>query len=420
MLKELTIKNFTSFNNEVTFSMEADTDRVSEHPDHIVKINDNKLLRVASVYGPNGGGKSNLLKALTVAKSLLQGRTITSDCDLSCVFNDSGMIEEQLFFVNDDYEMGYSFNVKCVLDDDERSLISKYKPVDFSLEICNEVVVYRKHGEDEFVMLCTRDNGGAIVGDDFLALFENKGFRLGKSMSIVTYAYEMFANNDGLLPKQFEVIRELYREVCSITNLELTFDKPAEIPVRAISIAMKNKKQLTQMLNNVDIQIEGIRIDKISETDIFFVRKVNIDGKECERELPLSAESAGTRKMFWIFVWLIEAAKSNKIFYCDDMNAYLHPKLIRAIVEFFQSGNTRSQLIFNSHDIINMKGDLFRRDEIWFAYRDENYSSQLVPLSNIVNYKGEQVRKDATYYKQYLEGKYGADPFVARGLNWNE
>ena len=71
MLKELTIKNFTSFNNEVTFSMEADTDRVSEHPEHIVEINDNKLLRVASVYGPNGGGKSNLLKALTVIVLLM-------------------------------------------------------------------------------------------------------------------------------------------------------------------------------------------------------------------------------------------------------------------------------------------------------------------------------------------------------------
>ena len=63
---------------------------------------------------------------------------------------------------------------------------------------------------------------------------------------------------------------------------------------------------------------------------------------------------------------------------------------------------------------------MFRRDEIWFVFRDENYVSKMIPLSNIVNYKGEQVRKDAKFYKQYLEGRFGADPFIKRGLKWNE
>lgn len=418
MLKELTIKNFTSFNNEVTFSMEADTDRVSEHPEHIVEINDNKLLRVASVYGPNGGGKSNLLKALTVVSAVMKSNTLLSHCDLSCVFNDSNVIEEQIFFVGEEYEVGYSFSVKS--SKAEQSDSFRYRRLStFAFEIEEESVVYRKSGTNDFVLLFSRDKVGSIEGDAFLSFFERKDFRLGKRKSVVDYTYEMFANNDGDLPVELDVIRFLYREVSSIRQLDIRSTDPFVMPPFYFNSVMKSKKQLLQMLNEVDIPICDIKVDE-DEGNVFFIRKVNIDGKECERELPLSTESTGTRKMLWIFLWLIEAAKSNKIFYCDDMNAYLHPKLIRAIVEFFQSGNTRSQLIFNSHDIINMKGDLFRRDEIWFAYRDENYSSQLVPLSNIVNYKGEQVRKDATYYKQYLEGKYGADPFVARGLNWNE
>ena len=418
MLKELTIKNFTSFNNEVTFSMEADTDRVSEHPEHIVEINDNKLLRVASVYGPNGGGKSNLVKALTVVSAVMKSNTLLSHCDLSCVFNDSNVIEEQIFFVGEEYEVGYSFSVKS--SKAEQSDSFSYRRLStFAFEIEEESVVYRKAGTNDFVLLFSRDKVGSIEGDAFLSFFERKDFRLGKRKSVVDYAYEMFANNDGDLPVELDVIRYLYREVCRIRPLDIRSTDPFVMPPFYFNSVMKNKKQLLQMLNEVDIPICDIKVDE-DEGNVFFVRKVNIDGKECERELPLSAESTGTQKMFWIFLWLIEAAKTNRIFYCDDMNAYLHPKLIRAIVEFFQRGNTRSQLIFNSHDIINMKGDLFRRDEIWFAYRDENYSSQLVPLSNIVNYKGEQVRKDATYYKQYLEGKYGADPFVARGLNWNE
>ena len=111
----------------------------------------------------------------------------------------------------------------------------------------------------------------------------------------------------------------------------------------------------------------------------------------------------------------------NKIFYCNDMNSFLHPKLCAPIIrQFTNESNNSSQLIFNSHDIINMNNELFRRDEIWFAYRDEEYSSVLVPLSNIVNYKGEPIRNDAKYSKQYLEGKYGSDPFILKGINWYE
>ena len=141
--------------------------------------------------------------------------------------------------------------------------------------------------------------------------------------------------------------------------------------------------------------------------------------KEIEKELPLKSESKGTQKIFWILLRILSYGK-NRIFYCDDMNAFLHPKLFRAVIKLFQENNSETQLIFNSHDILNMNNDLFRRDEIWFAYRDETYSTKLVSLSNIVNYKGEQVRKDAKYYKQYLEGKYGADPFIAKGLSWHE
>ena len=134
--------------------------------------------------------------------------------------------------------------------------------------------------------------------------------------------------------------------------------------------------------------------------------------------IPFINESSGTIKAINI-IFDVLSAKNNCVFIADDFDAYLHPKLLRAIVELFASeSNKTRQLIFNSHDIINMSNKLFRRDEIWFAYRDEDYSTQYVPLSNIVNYKGEMIRKDAVYSKQYLEGRFGADPFIKKGLSW--
>jgi hypothetical protein len=67
-----------------------------------------------------------------------------------------------------------------------------------------------------------------------------------------------------------------------------------------------------------------------------------------------------------------------------------------------------------------MNKENFRRDEIWLTYKDENSSTVIVPLSNITNSENKQIRKDESYNKRYLEGRYGADPFVAKALHYND
>lgn len=63
MLCQFTVKNFKSIRDEVTFDMQAAA--ISEHEDRIIKDVDEELyLPVSAVYGPNGGGKSNVLEAL--------------------------------------------------------------------------------------------------------------------------------------------------------------------------------------------------------------------------------------------------------------------------------------------------------------------------------------------------------------------
>lgn len=71
MLCQFTVKNFKSIRDEVTFDMQAAA--ISEHEDRIIIDKDEeKYLPVSVIYGPNGGGKSNVLAALytLVAKVL--------------------------------------------------------------------------------------------------------------------------------------------------------------------------------------------------------------------------------------------------------------------------------------------------------------------------------------------------------------
>ena len=79
-----------------------------------------------------------------------------------------------------------------------------------------------------------------------------------------------------------------------------------------------------------------------------------------------------------------------------------------------------AQLIFTSHDLSTMNSEVFRRDEIWFVAKGNAENSELYSLVEFKNAKGESVRKDAKFDKQYLEGKYGADPYLRRIIDWGK
>ena len=77
-----------------------------------------------------------------------------------------------------------------------------------------------------------------------------------------------------------------------------------------------------------------------------------------------------------------------------------------------------AQLIFTSHDLSTMSSEIFRRDEIWFVAKGKDQNSKLYSLVEFKNNKGESIRKDAKFDKQYLEGKYGADPYLKKIIDW--
>ena len=73
-----------------------------------------------------------------------------------------------------------------------------------------------------------------------------------------------------------------------------------------------------------------------------------------------------------------------------------------------------AQLVFTSQDVSTMRNDVFRRDEIWFAAKDESEASLMWSLADIHEANGNLVSKNAAFDKQYLAGRYGADPYLER------
>ena len=94
MLCQFTVKNYKSIRDEVTFDMQAAA--ISEHKDRIIKDVDGELyLPVSAIYGPNGGGKSNVLEAInTLVAKILRPIYATADTEGHVFLNKNEFYEE--------------------------------------------------------------------------------------------------------------------------------------------------------------------------------------------------------------------------------------------------------------------------------------------------------------------------------------
>ena len=114
------------------------------------------------------------------------------------------------------------------------------------------------------------------------------------------------------------------------------------------------------------------------------------------------------------------------------MDSRLHPIFTRQIVRMFNTSkdNPRhAQLVFNTHDtnllsfkLFNPENGkheyLFRRDQIYFAEKDNSESTHLYSLVEFKEREsGRKVRNDASFEKDYLNGVYGAVPFIGKLLD---
>lgn len=163
----------------------------------------------------------------------------------------------------------------------------------------------------------------------------------------------------------------------------------------------------------IDFKVETIKGEKEEDNQfkIFAVHQM-VDVNDFV-SIPLQQESAGTLKMFALYPWVDEVLSSGGILVVDELNAKLHPLLVRVFIQTFlnkELNPNKAQLIFTTHESWLLNANLLRRDEIWFTEKQQNGISQLYSLADFVDEDGVKIRKDENYEKNYLLGKYGAIP----------
>ncbi len=124
--------------------------------------------------------------------------------------------------------------------------------------------------------------------------------------------------------------------------------------------------------------------------------------------LDLDEESDGTRRLLNLLPALYHLSTEQAAYFIDEIDRSLHPILVKEFLHFFlRSCDTGlRQLIVTTHESNLLDLDLLRRDEIWFVEKDESASTRLYSLLDF------KVRNDLEIRKHYLQGRFGAIPFL--------
>ena len=398
MLCQFSFSNFRSYRDETTFDFQAAT--LPEFKDSLIRTEKgNDILPVGVIYGPNGGGKSNLLAALGCVISLVtepvyelgknHARFIMQQ-KIPCVpyLFDKNSREDpssfQLFFRIGEYEY-------------------RYYIVLLRGEITKETLYRRKLGASRPGRIFERNlediSLGTILGS------KNINTEVNAKMPLLSFLAINYS-----IPVIAEVIR--WFEECIIRN----YASPLAEQQILLSDDDVSKKQFLIMMNDMGIGITGYRFDQ--QSNEFYLQRTLHDTLY---ELPFSSESDGTRKLFAALPVILMALKEGRLVIVDELDVKLHPKLLRYVIRLFTNpeiNKNGAQLLFTSHDMSTMKNSIFRRDEIWFAALDSDNSSEVYSLSELRKENNDPINNTAAYDKQYLEGRYGADPYLRNMMSW--
>lgn len=403
MLCQFTVKNFKSIRDEVTFDMQAAA--ISEHEDRIIKDTDDELyLPVSAVYGPNGGGKSNVLEALhSLVTKVLRPLYATSN-------NEDVAIKMKKLVIEP-----FAFDAKTINEPTEFELFFRTAQAEYRYELTvkKEVIEYERLDRIKLETgrksaLFERDENEINLKGAFARLKTSD--ELSDTLPLLSYLGITYSKNEVV-----QDVLDWFDEEIDFLN----YGNPVQELRMAVSKSEDVKRLMIQMIQEMDLDIVDFRVEE-KENDRIEVFTKHVVNKY-EAELNLLDESSGTKKLFGLLPFIAKSLLKGTTLVIDELDAKIHPVLLKYLIMTFsnmEKNKKGAQLIFTSHDLSTMNSEVFRRDEIWFVAKGNRQNSKLYSLVEFKNKKGESVRKDAKFDKQYLGGKYGADPYLRKIIDW--
>ena len=391
MLCQFSVKNYKSIRDKIIFDMQAAV--ISEHTDRVIKDADAQLfLPVSAIYGPNGGGKSNVLEAIQTLGTMVLRPVYATKQNDGADYKFNRFPVKPFMFSEEGKNNPTEFEVFF------RTRAAEYK---YTLHIKDGVVVNESLDR---VKLETNRKSALFLrkGDEinlkgvFAKLKISEG--LSRNLPLLSYLGITYMDNDVVAD-----VMNWFEDGIDFLN----YGNPFEELRMAIASSEEVKQLVLDMIREMDLNIENFRVEERENGRIEVFTQHVVDGFTAE--LTLSEESSGTKKLFGLLPFIANSLVLGTTLVIDELDAKIHPVLLKYVIMLYNNMTINkhgAQLIFTSHDLSTMNNEVFRRDEIWFVAKGNNQNSKLYSLVEFKTGNGEVVRKDAKYDKQYLEGKY--------------
>jgi uncharacterized protein len=413
MLIEFEVGNFLSFRDPVRFSMLA-ANPIKEHlEENTFEEGRHRLLKSAVIYGANASGKSNLLEAMAFMRWFVMNSSKAMQVDEDIVVTpfkldaatENAPSHFEICFLQNDrrYRYGFEADRKAVRKE-WLFQTEKLKEVSLFLREDDGIEISDDFSEGKELEPKTRDNALFL---SVVAQFN------GEISGNILKWFKGFRGLSGLRDQQYERFTTEMLQDEAMRPLLVEFIRRADVGIEDLLVSEAPDDEAVKG-GVEDLQRKPMKSKRYKITTVH--QKFRNGLKEGFANLDFTnEESEGTKKFFRIAGPLLDCLMNGYVVGIDELDAKLHPLLTKAAVRLFNSTDSNkknAQLIFTTHDTNLLHFGHLRRDQIWFTEKTQQAATDLYSLAEIKLPEGGKVRNDAALEKNYIQGRYGAIPFL--------
>ncbi len=427
MLIEFKFTNYRSFRDETVLSMEAMG--LGTYKSCLIPFRNKRLLPAAAIYGKNGGGKSNVIRAFWLAVQFIRNAQRTQHENAAIpvqpfLLNDTSCDEptsfEFIYTIADvKYVYGFSATKKEVFKEylyyapkGQLSMVFERDHQSFTFRDNSEKkrrqLISEAVGSNQlyFAIACTMNETACQKAMSWFR--ENIFFSRDYTdipAQLIEYsekpdmlaAIKKYAENAdvGIQDMNFEFRNE---EIKDASNT-------GDIPSGIVAALTQFAKALSDISDTSEIKLQRSEVNATS-----YHKGLKSDGSEALFELQLADESDGTRKLMALAPAIERALECGGLLLVDELEKEMHPLMVEMIVSKFQSQSSNpnhAQIIFTTHDTELLNMNILRKDQLYFADKSKkDGASELYSVSELQTPTNENIRKG------YLLGKYGGTPDI--------
>jgi len=428
MLLRLKIRNFLSFFEETTFDMFPNPKRAS-FPNHIYGEMAVPLLKQAAIYGANGSGKSNFIKAISFLKSFVTHEDFLKNVDL----------EDYSFQLTSAKQTKISFEIEFFIQ--EKYFVYK---LEIDKKNIREILSHSGLGKASDKVLFVR-NGAEItsnyVGNESSARQllsmnpQSSLLPLNQKFPVLTsddvkLAYEWFEKKLEIITinSNIPVLIDLMSKQTSLLKLTNEIFENIGVGINAVKIAdtpfdkwvtdNKNTEGLKQLIDNDPLKPNTVitRIENnrnkfsisikngVKTVQEFLFEQLGQSGYK--KEMKIGAQSDGTFRLLTLIPAIYDVINKQNVVFVDEIDNSIHPNLMFSLLQFYGAKASKGQLIYTTHTtrLINQQ-ELLRPDEIWLTEK-ENGNSRMYSINNF------KIHNTINLENGYLDGRFGAIPQI--------